>query len=65
MDETSKPSAVIVKDCFPAGWNVKSSAPAANGVNSTNREIKWIFAGDQVFDRAVSYIVEIYNRALA
>ncbi len=64
VNESNKPSAVIVKDFFPAGWNIISSAPTANGINSTNREIKWIFTGEQVFDRVVSYIVEIPSNEL-
>jgi len=59
VNETGKPNSVIVKDYFPAGWDVTSSVPIANSVNSSSGEIKWILTGDGVVDRVVSYVIEI------
>jgi len=59
VNETTKPNSIIIKDYFPAGWNVTGSEPAANSVNSTEGEIKWILTGDEVFDRTLHYVVEI------
>jgi len=59
VNETGKPNSVIIKDYFPAGWDVTSSGPTANSLNSTKGEIKWILTGDEVVDRVVSYVIEI------
>lgn len=59
VNESSKPSAVIVKDYFPVLWNATVSSPAANSISRIDREIKWILTGEQVFDRVISYMVEI------
>lgn len=59
VNESNKPSAVIVKDYFPILWNATVSSPAANSISRIDREIKWILTGEQVFDRVISYMVEI------
>lgn len=59
INETSRPNSVIVKDYFPMGWNVSSSEPGANSINSTTGEIKWILFGESVSDRIISYVLEI------
>jgi len=57
VNESNKLNSVIIKDYFPAGWNVTSSAPAANSI--ANGEIKWILYGDSVSDQTISYILKI------
>lgn len=59
VNESNKPNSVIIKDYFPTGWNISSSEPSANSFNSTTGEIKWIFFGESVSDRIISYVLEI------
>jgi len=59
VNETSKPNSVIIKDYFPAGWNVTGSNPTADGVNYSTSEIKWILVGEDVFDMVISYVLGI------
>jgi len=59
VNETNKPNSIIIKDYFPASWDVKDSEPEAESVNPVEGEIRWILVEDGVFDRNISYVVKV------
>lgn len=59
VDESSKPNGLVVTECLPWGWGVDSADPAYMKYDSTLNEYSWLFYGNDVRDRDLTYVIQV------
>ncbi|MCM8769662.1 MAG: hypothetical protein NC911_08370 [Candidatus Omnitrophica bacterium] len=57
VDESNTPSGLVVAETPPSGWAITSSNPPYQ--TAVGGSYKWVFYGDQVIDRNITYTVSI------
>ena len=57
VDEANAPSGLIVNENLPSAWILNSASPIYDTYNLG--EIRWVFYGNNVMDRTISYNVSV------
>lgn len=63
LNESSKPSGVIIKEYVPKQWNLTSSNPNRDDFDSETGEIRWLLFGDTFYTRNLTYTISVPSNA--